>query len=43
MARTAPTRNSPPGGSRRFLLIAAVLAGHRHPRDWRLPHPGLAG
>ncbi|HEX3414063.1 MAG TPA: hypothetical protein VHT00_20335, partial [Stellaceae bacterium] len=30
MARTPPTaqvRNSPPGGSRRFLLIAAVLAG----------------
>jgi protein SCO1/2 len=30
MARTpltAPVRNSPPGGSRRFLLIAAVLAG----------------
>jgi protein SCO1/2 len=30
MARTAPTaqaRNSPPGGSRRFLPIAAVLAG----------------
>src|SRR5271169_1914440 len=30
MARTPPTaqfRNSPPGGSRRFLLIAAALAG----------------
>ena len=30
MARTPPTaqvRNSPPGSSRRFLLIAAVLAG----------------
>ena len=30
MARTPPTaqiRNSPPGSSRRFLLIAGVLAG----------------